>query len=731
MKVRLFTLALVAAALFQSPGTAAVSTGLPVVDSGHRPGPDALYLPGADAPQMQNVAPWEADPILVSGAVAYRSGEFLYQDFLYDDHGAAGSVDRSAPIGAGAHLFSTTAGTFTYPRSPSYVNNLADLVEFRVKPLETETAFRVTLNSMTDPDLVAFTIALGGTPTTPVPTDVAWPYGAGVSSPAERFVTVHGETARFNDASGAQPGLASVTVDTTRRQFDVRVGHDVWNPGTSNVRMSIGVGLWSEATGSYLAPAPGEATPTTPGGASPTAVAIVNVGPRLAEPYPDLATVPSYSLGDAAAVSAVRSAWWRDRNQADALGLGDVTSFGVEVDFAKLAAGTNDDSRVPTTGPINRILASRYQFGQGLDPTRVCYAIGGANLGAKCDGRFIGNLQPYSLYVPTGDAPEGGWGLTLLLHSLSANYNQYSGSRNQSQLGRRGGGNLVVTPSGRGPDGFNSGVPEADAFETWADVARHYPVNAERAVVSGYSMGGYGTYRMLARWPDLFSAGFSVVGIPGSADPLIASMRNTPIIVWNALADELVNIQSSESALTRMTAAGLRVTSWLFPSADHLTLATNDHYQPGVDMLAVEDVNRDPAHVTFVISPSQDSADVVADHAYWLSDITRRASATSTATIDVRSEGFGVGDPTVLPQQTGAGALLGGHHGPMPFIERRLTWSAAPQTPVADVLHITATNVASVTIDPARAGVTCGATLQVTSDGPVSITLAGCGTFEF
>ena len=53
-----------------------------------RPGPDILYAPPAVAPQLQNTANWRAEPILVSGASAYRDGEFLYQDFLYDDHGA-------------------------------------------------------------------------------------------------------------------------------------------------------------------------------------------------------------------------------------------------------------------------------------------------------------------------------------------------------------------------------------------------------------------------------------------------------------------------------------------------------------------------------------------------------------------------------------------------------------------------------------------------------------------
>jgi hypothetical protein len=102
---------------------------LPQVSSGHRPGPDALYLPPADAPQLDNVPPWSAAPILVSGAQAYRGGEYLYQDFLYDDHGAAGVPDSNNPIGPNAFLFSPVAGTFTYPTDPVYANNAADLVE--------------------------------------------------------------------------------------------------------------------------------------------------------------------------------------------------------------------------------------------------------------------------------------------------------------------------------------------------------------------------------------------------------------------------------------------------------------------------------------------------------------------------------------------------------------------------------------------------------------------------
>ncbi len=211
--------ALVALALMAVPAGAA-SSSLPTVSSGARPGPDILYAPPPKAPQLENVAPWQAPPILVSGAQAYREGEFLYQDFLYDDHGAAGAQDPNDPFSGLEQLFSPKHGTLTYPTDPVCANNAADLVELRVKPLASETAFRVTLNTLKAPDRVAFTIALGDSATSK-----AWPYGAGVSSPAKLFLTVHGATAVLSDATtGAAVAPApTAAVDVARRQIDVRV----------------------------------------------------------------------------------------------------------------------------------------------------------------------------------------------------------------------------------------------------------------------------------------------------------------------------------------------------------------------------------------------------------------------------------------------------------------------------------------------------------------------------
>lgn len=723
-------LSAVLAATALTAGAAAVAaapeidpSSLPSVSSGARPGPDALYAPPPRAPQLENTGPWRAEPILVSGAHSYRDGEWLYQDFLYDDHGATGAPDPGSPYGVGDHLYSPAAGTFTYPEDEVYAHNAADLVELRVKPVPGATAFRVTLNTLKDPERTAFTLALGDGPST------AWPHGAGVSGPARAFVTWHGGTAELRDAvTGAvSPVAPSVRLDLERRQVEVVVPHRAFDPGQSALRTTVGVGLWDPEAGRYLAPKPGSATATQPGGGTPDGVALVNVGPRLAEPQPFIAGA---TMADTAAGAQAFAPWWRERQQSLQLTAGDVTPFSVDVDLGKLVTGVRDDSGVPTTGSLNRILASRNVFGQGLDLDNVCFDIGsGIDAGAACVGRFVGQLQPYTLYVPDKPVPARGFGLTLLLHSLSANYNQYSTTRNQTQLGDRGEGSLVLTPAGRGADGFYKGYAEADTFEAWADVARRYRLDPEWTTVSGYSMGGFGTFRLLARYPDLFARGFSVVGIPGSVLDQLPSLRHTPVLSWTAAGDELVNLADQREMVGALTAAGVRFDQRTFLTADHLTLAANDQYSPGADFLGTHRVDRNPSRVNYVVDPSEDNAgaQVVADKAYWVSGLRVRDAEAGNGAVDVTSHAFGQGDAPVAPVRTGAGVMTGGQNQAMAFTSEVREWGGVrPATPVADRLTVRVHNLSRVVVDPARARISCRAAVDVVSDGPVAVELAGC-----
>jgi hypothetical protein len=688
-----------------------------------RPGPDILYAAPATAPQLTNAGVWEAAPILVSGATAYRRGEFLYQDFLYDDHGAAEAADPQDQRSAG-NAFSKPDGTYTYPTNPAYANNAADLVEFRVKPLADATAFRVTLNTMKDPSLVAFSIAIGGTDGVSFP----FPDGANVSSPASLFLTVHPSSAGLaGDLVQAGTGVPVagpapvVSVDTARRQVQVSVPHAAWNPTGQVVRLAMGAGLWDGANGRYLLPqASQDATHPGGGGTAANPPAFFNVAFRgNGQEAMPAATDP--------ANQTTRPAWWRDREQASALATGDITEFHASIDFAKLAARVTDNSGVPSAGPLDRILASHFEPAQGADYSVSCFP-GSVNGGTGCRGPYQGNLQPYAIYVPSGPPPPKGYGMTLLLHSLSANYNQYLSSRNQSQFGLRGAGSIVITPEGRGPDGFYDSYAGADVFEVWADVASRYQLDPDWTVVTGYSMGGFGTFKLAEQFPDLFAKAQATVGASANNN-LIPSLRNIPFLMWNMAVDELVPEATYLPTAQALDGAGYRYELDVFAPGDHLTLAVNDQYAPAADFLGTTRVDRNPPHVTYVVDPALDYPNLgfVADHAYWLSGLRTRAAGAALGNIDVFSHGFASGDPAASATQHGSGTLTGGTVPAIAFTSQSKTWGPAPAIPAADQLDITAVNVSSVTVDVSRARVDCSVSLHVTTDGPLTVNLAGCG----
>jgi predicted esterase len=726
---------ILAAACLAAPASALAAPGSLYSGPGPRPGPDILYAKPKTAPQLKNHGIWRAKPILVSGASAYRKGEFLYQDYLYDDTGALAAADPNDPRGDGT--FARFDGTYSYPSDHAYVGNLADLVELRVKALRAATAFRLTFNSMTDPGLVGTTIAIGNSAE-----PQEFPHAANVQAPAELFLTVHGAQADLIAADGSTVVPApAARVWKRRRQVEVRVPKAAWDPGSSAVRLAAGTGLWNEAGDRYKTPGD-QATASNPGGAGGLSEppAFFNLAFRYAEPLPDVGDLPTV-ISD--------PWWWRDHAQAHTLASGDISEFHAVVDFAKLRSGERDDMRgkpggTPVTGPINRILSSRFHFGQGTDHSLECAGHD------DCSSQLLGRLLPYAIYVPSKPRPERGYGLTLLLHSLGANYNQFSGSNNQSLIGERGPGSIVITPSGRGTDGWYYGAAGADTFEVWADVARRYKLDPAYTAISGYSMGGYGTYKFAAQFPDLFAAAQPVVGPPGqgvwvppneptpggaasNTNRMLASVRQIPFLIWDGATDELVPIAGPTAQAQTFDDLGYRYIFDVFPG-DHFALAGNDSYQPVADFLGTRRVNRNPAHVSYVVNPTMDfrKRKTVADHAYWLSRLRLRDGSGDAplGTVDAISRAFGKGDPEPGPTETRSGTLPPGNLGTFPYTERSRSWGPVPTIASEDRLELDVSNLKRVVVSARRARLSCDAKLDVVSDGPVKVKLAGCARSE-
>lgn len=681
-------------------------------------GPELLRWPAADPPQFRNSGVWTAEPILTSGASAYRNGEFLYQDYIYDDWGATSGGTDPDP-GAGGVSVSPATGQYRYPTDPVYVRNAADLVELRLKLVEGGTAFRVAYNSMLNPDLVATTLALGSSSAA-----VAMPHDANASMPAMIFATVHGNQVEVVDAAtgnALQGTGATGSSNLGRRQAEVFIPFSVFDPrGQTAMRIGAATGLWDVANNRYLVPQ-ANADESHPGGAG-----------GLANP-PAFFNV-AFRYGD--------SGSWHESGQGAALGSGDLSTYFATVDFTKVASGVNDEmpdqaGGTPKHGAMARIYASHFEDQQGRGPKSP----DAAGCAQPCD--FIwplaGNLQPYSLYVPSKEPPPAGYGLTYSLHPCGGNYSGGSGTTNA--LGDRGTGSLVVWPGGRAPCEWYWGQASAELFEIWADLARYYTLDPAFVALTGASMGGYGTLRTSTLWPDLFVKGAATIPCIAAetnwAGPPAAPTSGEQAVVLHTAESErhvplLIGIGNVDTTCThgaqRMFRDTLDSSGYRYDFREY----QGDHVGGGVAatallapefaaFLANDRLAGDPPHVTYVMNLKANEAryGLNADRAYWVSELRLRDETGDAlfGRIDVYSHGFGLGDPPPLPTQqtTGPG-----------YTGQKKEWGEAQPAPVVSVLDLVVENIRSVTIDTQRARVGCDVSLNVQTDGPVDVRLSGC-----
>lgn len=699
---------------------AAPPASLPAVSSGARPGPSVLYEPPPSVPELSVKPPFKAEPLLVSGADAYRAGEYLYQDHLFDDRGAARATSLPAPVVGGA-----LSPGVKYPTAKRFARNAADLVEFRVRPTRHALVYRVTLNTVLAPDVAAVGIGIdrdagGGEP-------VTWPNRAGISTPGlDAFITAWGtggelaiRPAGARDLSVKRPLRGgSVRMDTETNQMTIRVprGLPGMDPGTETWRYVLGVGLWS-GDGFTQVAAGQEPTADRPasGDRFSDAPAIFNLGFRFTE----------------------SGQWFQDRQ---ARSLADRTSgeFTADVDFAVLAAGASRWIHPPGATQA-RILASRWNVPEGIHDSSGSADRPGAQ------PVYGGRLQPYALRVPppADERP----GLTLTLHGAGQPYTQYTtySPNFLTQMGDER-NSLVVMPHGRTT---RTAGQEYDHFEVWADVARHFNLDPDKVAVTGYSSGAWTTFKYAIKYPDLFGKAFPVVAPAwlGRQDdtnfnPMAANMRWVPWLGWDGIADEIALYPGILVTHRRFAELGLRHELWSFP-AEHFTFAVADQWRAAAEWLGDARVVRDPARVDYSIVPSMwdPERDLLADHAYWLSDLRIRDEVpdttgngplepavvtyagedkTARGYVTAVSRAFGEADPVAEP-------VAGAHAGPpMPATKTGTKWRTFPRVAPANALEITLKNIRQLTVDGARARLS-GAetlTLKITSDGDARMTLS-------
>jgi pimeloyl-ACP methyl ester carboxylesterase len=436
--------------------------------------------------------------------------------------------------------------------------------------------------------------------------------------------------------------------------------------------------------------------------------------------------------------------WWEDK-QAAALATGDISAFGHVVRVADLVPGKNSfDTIAP--GLHQRVYTSQYTLppGEGVSVDGVPGRHG--DTGNPCEQYFnyLGKYQPYGIYIPDQSGPHG---VQFVLHGCAANHaSLINGPGMQARFGEDL-NRILFVPLGRGPQGYYSDISERDLLDAYADLLANYPVDQDKVFSGGYSMGGYGTLRMAALYPQLFAGAVNWVGftgdifntpLPGNPIPpntagqgsenggvgnvidFIGNLRHIPTANLYAGGDELVHATTGLAmGQAFANAQDVPYRWWFHPAAEHLTFALLDEWVKEAEYSAGRLRVHNPQRVTYRTDESLAYPEYAIKHdrAYWISGIQGRGPGYID--IDLTSAGCGGTQPAY---STGQDAGVG----PVPLAWVSQFRNETSRTPLTAAAQISGSlgNVKELTIDVTAACLGTGLVqYDVNTDGAVTLRL--------
>jgi len=105
-----------------------------------------------------------------------------------------------------------------------------------------------------------------------------------------------------------------------------------------------------------------------------------------------------------------------------------------------------------------------------------------------------------------------------------------------------------------------------------------FKIDPKRIYVTGQSMGGSGTWAILAEHPNVFAA---AIPICGWGDPATAEkIKDTPIWVIHGNADKIMPVAGSRAMVKALLKAGAKPIYWEYDGATHALTAERAYCEP-------------------------------------------------------------------------------------------------------------------------------------------------------
>lgn len=429
--------------------------------------------------------------------------------------------------------------------------------------------------------------------------------------------------------------------------------------------------------------------------------------------------------------------WWEDL-QSDALATGDISAFGTTVEVADLRDGV---TRAAEVGPgmHERVYTSAYTLPPGEGMTYQAIpgrGTGGAAPAFAQNFNYLGRYQPYGIYLPDTPGPHG---LQFVAHGSNQNHGSFVNQPGFQATYADDLDRIIAVPLARGPNGYWSDISERDGLDVLADVLAHYDIDEDQLFMSGYSQGGYATFRMAELYPDLWAGFTAWVGFTGDAGntpagegdvglvtagavgnviDYVGNLRHVPGSMIYGTADELVHVTSAEAMAQQFRDRDQPYTYYQHPTGDHFAFAILDDWQKeGEDSRGLTRVER-PTRVTYRTDPALGSPDydILHDRAYWVSQL--RGRDAGALEVDLTSAGCGGTIPTFTTGRDAGDA-------PIPWVSDFRDITGSEPVPQADRIEGSLDNVTSLTIDVDGACLSDGAiAYTLTTDGPATVTFS-------
>ena len=125
---------------------------------------------------------------------------------------------------------------------------------------------------------------------------------------------------------------------------------------------------------------------------------------------------------------------------------------------------------------------------------------------------------------------------------------------------------FIIAPQNPDQMGWN-GEKADGVIAIVRELIDELPVDEKRIYLNGYSMGAFGTFRIIEMEPKLFAAGVPVAG--GGSPRMASTIKDVPFWVFHGANDPTVNVSLSRDIVDALKNEGVEVRYTEYPEGDH------------------------------------------------------------------------------------------------------------------------------------------------------------------